>query len=352
MPAVKITGRKCAAVIVLIILCAAAIRWRNEIVAILTVFAYAAVCAAALAPLCRRLESVGIQASLAAGISILLVILLLILTAAVLFPYIVQRSAIFLRKNQTLLLSMIEEAGELFERWGVASFRWNQLADVLITGTTGLVGKLAQTGKNLAGVAGKCVFAVVIAYYWLRERKKACNHLALLLPIPYRRPLQHILIGCRNAAMGYFAGLIKTSLFIFFATYAGLISLRIPDALLLALIMALLEVLPYLGPILASVPILLSALPLGLERTVYALVFVVAIQLIEGNIAGPYFAASSTSIHPFAALVGVFVFGTFFGFWGILLAVPVLVATRSVVWSVLQLETLEKAEQNRNTRND
>lgn len=344
--------KKHTAAIALIILCVAAIRWRAEIVTILMVFAYAAVCVVALTPLCRRLESMGIGTSLASGISILIVLLLLLLTAAVLFPYIVQHSAVFLRKNQALLISMGEEAGELFERWGVEAFRWNQITDILITGTSGLIGKLAQMGKRIAGIAGKCVFAVVIAYYWLRERNKVCCHLSLLLPIPYRRPLQHILIGCRNAAMGYFAGLIKTSLFIFFAIYAGLILLRIPDALLLALIMALLEVLPYVGPLLASVPILLSAIPFGLERTVYALILVIVVQLIEGNFAGPYFTASSTSIHPFAALAGVFVFGTFFGFWGILLAVPVLVAVRSVFWSVLQLEMLGKAEQNRNTRND
>ncbi|MFQ9805424.1 MAG: AI-2E family transporter [Christensenellales bacterium] len=60
--------------------------------------------------------------------------------------------------------------------------------------------------------------------------------------------------------MSYLSGVLKTSLFVFLATFAGLFALGINDALLLSVFMSVFEVFPYIGPILASIPIALTAL--------------------------------------------------------------------------------------------
>ena len=117
-------------------------------------------------------------------------------------------------------------------------------------------------------------------------------------------------------------------------------NMRVVGTLLLALFMGIFEVLPYVGPVLAAIPILLSSLPQGLNQTLLALVLVVLVQQIEGNFISPYFTASSTSIHPLAALVSVFVLGSLMGIWGILLAVPLVAALRSMLWSIRQARGL------------
>ena len=175
-----------------------------------------------------------------------------------------------------------------------------------------------------------------MAYYLLCERWRICRHLSLFVPLPYRGPVRNALIGCKNAAMGYLSGMVKTSVFVFFVTYMGLILIRVPNAFFLSVVMGLLEALPYAGPILAAIPILLSAATVSMQKTIYALLIIIAVQQIESNFAGPYFAASSTAIRPFTALAGIFVLGTFFGIWGILLAVPALTVIQSVIWSILQ----------------
>ena len=161
-----------------------------------------------------------------------------------------------------------------------------------------------------------------------------------MVPLPQeggsRGPVRNALIGCKNAAMGYLSGMVKTSVFVFFVTYMGLILIRVPNAFFLSVVMGLLEALPYAGPILAAIPILLSAATVSMQKTIYALLIIIAVQQIESNFAGPYFAASSTAIRPFTALAGIFVLGTFFGIWGILLAVPALTVIQSVIWSILQ----------------
>lgn len=134
--------------------------------------------------------------------------------------------------------------------------------------------------------------------------------------------------------MSYLSGVLKTSLFVFVATLTGLFLLGINDALLLSVFMGILEVFPYIGPILASIPILLTALGQGFGQAVLALIVVIAVQQIEGNFVTPYFTASSTSIKPLSAFIGVFVLGSLMGLWGVVLAIPLIVMVRSVLWSI------------------
>ena len=158
--------------------------------------------------------------------------------------------------------------------------------------------------------------------------------LLLMLPVSWREAFLSACLGCKNALMSYLSGVLKTSLFVFVATLTGLFLLGINDALLLSVFMGILEVFPYIGPILASVPILLTALGQGFGQAVLALIVVIAVQQIEGNFVTPYFTASSTSIKPLSAFIGVFVLGSLMGLWGVVLAIPLIVTVRSVLWSI------------------
>ena len=114
--------------------------------------------------------------------------------------------------------------------------------------------------------------------------------------------------------------------------------LGVQDAILLAMLMGILEILPYVGPLLASIPILLSAMMHGRETVLFAFVLIIFVQQIEGNFITPYFTASSTSVHPLTAVFSVFVGGSLFGIWGILFAIPTVVFAQSVIGSVRQVQ--------------
>ena len=98
--------------------------------------------------------------------------------------------------------------------------------------------------------------------------------------------------------------------------------------------------LPYIGPVLGAIPILLVTLPEGMYRALLSLGLVIIVQQIEGNFVSPYFTASSTSIHPLTALISVFILGSLMGLWGIVLAIPLVVTLRSVYWSIRQMTAL------------
>lgn len=181
---------------------------------------------------------------------------------------------------------------------------------------------------------GRLAFALVISYYLLCERESLTKHLLLMLPISWRNAFLLAASGCKNALLSYLSGMLKTSLFVFVATLMGLLLLGIKDALLLALFMGIFEILPYIGPILASIPIVLTAMSQGTSKMLLSLIVVVLVQQIEGNFITPYFTASSTSINPLSALISVFILGSLMGVWGIVIAIPLVVTLRSIMWSI------------------
>lgn len=315
-------------------------RRRGAVLGIAAVFAFAGVFTLLLAPLCRGLERRGVRPTLAAGIAVGGLLLLALLIVSAFVPYLAARSIELVRRNAPTLTALMQRVGEVLEHAGLRSADGRGSGEMIASAVAGVTAFAARGGMAFAAQTGRILFALVLSYYLLCERRRLAGHLLLCVPPPWRAAVLSALLGCKNAAMGYLSGMLKTSLFVGAATYLGLALLGVQDALLLALFMGIFEVLPYVGPVLAAIPILLSSLPQGPQQALLALALVVLVQQIEGNFISPYFTASSTSIHPLAALVSVFVLGSLMGIWGILLAVPLVAALRSLSWSIRQARTL------------
>lgn len=319
-------------------------RRRGAVLGIAAVFAFACAFTLLLTPVCRALERRGIRPPLAAGAAVGGLLLLALLIVSAFVPYLVTHSIELIRRNAPALTALMQRVGEALERAGLRSVGGQGAGDMISSAAASVTAFAARAGMSFAAQTGRILFALVLSYYLLCERKRIGGHLLLCVPPVWRTAVLSALQGCKNAAMGYLSGMLKTSAFVGLATYLGLLLLGVQDALLLALFMGIFEVLPYIGPVLAAIPILLSSLPQGMPKALLALLLVVLVQQIEGNFISPYFAASGTSIHPLAALVSVFVLGSLMGIWGILLAVPLTAALRSILWSLRQTRGLTISE--------
>jgi len=309
-------------------------RKRDEAMGIAAVLIFTVVFSAALSPLCTKLEQHGIR--FAAGYAVIGLFMLVMLVFAAFIPYLVTHSVYLIKRISPIAAELMHQMTAGMEGIGFSQLHITEPGAVMGQAFSRLTGVLAKVGMAFAAQAGRILFSLVLTYYVLRERRRIGNHLLLFIPTLWRRSALGALCACRNAALSYYSCQLKTSAFVSLATYIGLLALRVPDALLLALFMGILEMLPYVGPVLAAVPILLSSIAQGIETAICALILIILVQQIEGNFVSPYFTATSTSVHPLAAIVGVFVLGSLFGIWGVLFAVPLMVLLQSVLWTVRQ----------------
>ena len=307
---------------------------------IATVTAFSGAFTLLLAPVCSWLERKGCSSATAAILSIALLFLTIVILLSAFIPYLVAHSIDLFRSVTPTITKLFSYIENILMQYGVQIEQKDKVINLLTSSATAITTRVARGSMAFAQQAGLIGFSLVIAYYLLRERRIVANHLILCLPIHWRTSFLCALLGCKNAVLGYLSGVLKTSLFVGGATLLGLLLLRVRDAFLLSLFMGFFEVLPYIGPVLGAIPILLVTLPEGMYRALLSLGLVIIVQQIEGNFVSPYFTASSTSIHPLTALISVFILGSLMGLWGIVLAIPLVVTLRSVYWSIRQMTAL------------
>ena len=122
---------------------------------------------------------------------------------------------------------------------------------------------------------------------------------------------------------GFLAGKIIDSLIVGIICYIVLIILKTPYAELVSVMVCVTNIIPFFGPFIGAIP---SAALILLEDPLKCLIFVIFIiilQQVDGNIIEPKILSSSTGMSGFWIMFSILFFGGFFGFWGMLLGVPV-----------------------------
>ena len=116
----------------------------------------------------------------------------------------------------------------------------------------------------------------------------------------------------------------------------------VPYALLLGVFYGLAEFVPILGPWVGGIPAVVLAFLDDPTKGLWAIAAMVAIQQVEANLITPFAMSRGADVHPFVTLFSLLLFGSIFGFLGILLAIPLvlLIATAlQVLWVERAIET-------------
>jgi len=119
--------------------------------------------------------------------------------------------------------------------------------------------------------------------------------------------------------------------FIAILTAIGLVILGMPLVLTLALIAGLLNFIPNFGPIIALIPAVLISLMQGPGTAVIIVCMYTFIQIIQTSVTQPLIEQKMISIPPALTVVGQVALGMLTGFWGVLLAVPVMAILMTVI---------------------
>ena len=91
------------------------------------------------------------------------------------------------------------------------------------------------------------------------------------------------------------------------------------------------ELIPYIGPLLAGIPAVLLGLTGGWNRALWTLAVLVGVQQLEGGLLSPQLMSDATRLHPVAVVLCVMLGGAAGGIGGILLSVPLLLCARAAL---------------------
>jgi predicted PurR-regulated permease PerM len=184
-------------------------------------------------------------------------------------------------------------------------------------------------------VAAALVTLLALVYFWLTERPRLQRYALAFAP-------EHRRAGIRDAwneieaRLGLWArGQLLLMATIGIATGIAYTALGLPGALLLALIAAVTEIIPIVGPLIGAIPALLVATTISPETAVFTLGIYLLIHAIEGNVLVPMVMRNSVGLSPFLVLASLLIGGAAGGILGAIVAVPV-VAGITVILDRLQ----------------
>ena len=123
---------------------------------------------------------------------------------------------------------------------------------------------------------------------------------------------------------GFISGKLLDSAIIGVLAYIVLSIMKMPDTILLAVIIGVTNVIPFFGPFIGAVPSFIIVVLQNPIQGLYFLIFIFILQQIDGNIIGPKILGNSTGLSSFWVVFAILVFGGLWGFPGMLLGVPVM----------------------------
>ena len=194
----------------------------------------------------------------------------------------------------------------------------------------GIEQTLARLETFLVGYSGRAVMALgwavttlFLSFYLLADGKRMQGAVYAVVPRNYHMRLARILHNLEVIVGGYMRGQLITSVAIGVFTYVLLTICGVPNALSLALFAAVVDVIPFIGGLLATAPAVLSALALGIPTGILVLVILLIYQEVENRVLVPRVYGSVLRLSPAAVVLALLAGGVLLGVIGALLALPI-----------------------------
>lgn len=202
----------------------------------------------------------------------------------------------------------------------------------------GLTSSFATVGSALVAALMSGVVIVLVAMYLNADSGKFHKGLVKAVPEGYEDDAAEISGRVVGIWRGYIYGQLLNSLITGLMVWLALWLVGLPGAFVFGLLMALLNMIPTFGPILAAIPGILAAIALGSTRLdtgrltftiIVAVIYLVVVQL-QANVVAPYITGRAVKLSPATVLIGLVVGVQVAGLVGALLVVPVVATGKEV----------------------
>lgn len=284
---------------------------------------------ALLGPLHRRLTRIGVNRSVAAGLTCLAVVG--VVGGA---TYVVVRALI---ETGDQIISALEQAGaDLAKHFGAAGTSLEDLAvnskELLAkfggTAASGVISGISVVGEMMA----TAVLALLLIFFFLRDSDRAAGALRAMAPGARADIVEAMARRAFQAVEGFMRGTTFIAAIDAVCITIGLLVLRVPGAVGLGALVFVGAYIPYLGAFISgAVAVLVAFADRGWVIGLWALGVVLAVQVLEGHVLQPMIQSRTVQMHPAVVMLAITAGASVAGILGMLLAVPLTAAAFGVV---------------------
>jgi predicted PurR-regulated permease PerM len=256
----------------------------------------------------------------------------------------------FIRESAKLA-ELAPQSLDLLEKWftnlqkSLPLHGDTQLLDRISSELQTLVGRVFSNFlavfSNTVALLLNLLLVLVLTIMFLVNPHPYREGLIRLFPSFYRRRIDDILTKSEVALTGWLIGTLINMVVIGVASWMALMLLQVRLVLANALLAGVLEAIPNIGPVLSVLPPMAIALLDDPKKALFVLIAYVGIQQLEQYLLVPTVMAKQVDLLPAVTLLSQVIFAMFFGFLGLLLALPLVIVLQIWVKEILVKDVLD-----------
>lgn len=200
---------------------------------------------------------------------------------------------------------------------------------------------------NLALIALTVPF---ILFYMLKDGHRFSNLAVKILPDQYKNEGLKIFKDLYDTLAAYIQGQLIVCLFVGIGCYIGFLIAGVKYALILGMIMTVTNIIPYVGPFLGAAPAVIIAFLDSPTKALIAVIVVVVVQQIDGNLVSPLIIGKRLNTHPLTIILLLLGAGSFGGVLGMILAVPTYAVLKAFALNIVRLVRLRQRSKKEMTK--
>ncbi|TWK35998.1 AI-2 transport protein TqsA [Bacillus paralicheniformis] len=205
-----------------------------------------------------------------------------------------------------------------------------------------ITGSLSSVFGVVTNIAITAVTVPFILFYMLKDGNRFPNLAVKILPDKYKNEGLKIFKDLYETLAAYIQGQLIVCMFVGTACFIGFWIAGVKYALILGVIIAVTNIIPYVGPFLGATPAVIIAFLDSPTKALIALIIVVAVQQTDGNLLSPLIIGRRLNTHPLTIILLLIGAGSFGGILGMILAVPAYALLKAFTLNIVRLVRLRQ----------
>ncbi len=291
-----------------------------------------------LNPIVKYLNKKGIKRSIASIFVFFMFIIIIYLFFRILLPMLYTQINDFVSLLPSLFLEISNFIHETFAKFSNSGIDFTTIEENIYSAiealsvnlTTSLPSTLINFISGLVSSIGTFLIGLVVGFYLLLDFNGA-KQIFEFIPKKYHSNIKDIAKRLNATFRDFVQGTLFISLIVFVVSSIAFTLVGLPSPVLFGLICGITNIIPYIGPWIGGIIAAIIGFTVSPFVGIVTAVICLVIQQLDSIVFQPLIMGKTMKLHPVTIMVGLLIFGYFFGILGMILATPIISAIKVLI---------------------